>query len=303
MAITVEQIHETADKLQAQGIKPTQIAVREMLGGGSFSTIADGLRTWRAEQDTTAQLAEVVLPQEIAERSHTLTAQIWETAQQLANDRLVKEREILEHKQAIMVDEVEQAQAVVKTLESEQAELLTQLDQLNAQLVTLKETLELNNVELSSSEQRATALDQRLQQSQTENAQLIEKINEQAEIIAKHINTITDLKTENATLVTKKQNFIERLEQSEQALKDKQGKSETYLKDIADLSAQFANVQGQNKTLKDQLTKAENMNQQQADKIEKLTADLATAKATQTKTPATKQPKSKTKPAEQDPAQ
>ncbi|WP_395147944.1 hypothetical protein ACF3N0_10265, partial (plasmid) [Moraxella atlantae] len=48
----------------------------------------------------------------------------------------------------------------------------------------------------------------------------------------------------------------------------------------ADLSGNFANIKGQNKTLSDQLTKAEALTQQQADKIEKLTAELATAKAT-----------------------
>ena len=202
MAITTEQIHQTADKLAEQGIKPTQTNVREALGGGSFTTIAEALRTWRQEQETVTQLQAVVIPQDITDRTQTLTAQIWETAQQLANERLAKEREALAHKEALLIGENDEMQKVVATLESEQGELLAQLDQLNAQLATFKEALELNQIELASADQRADALKQRLDQSQADNAQLTEKVNEQAEIIAKHINTITDLKTEKATLET-----------------------------------------------------------------------------------------------------
>lgn len=37
MAITIQQIHATADQLQEQGIKPTLAEVRKILGGGSFT--------------------------------------------------------------------------------------------------------------------------------------------------------------------------------------------------------------------------------------------------------------------------
>ena len=236
-------------------------------------------------------LQAVVIPQDITDRTQTLTAQIWETAQALANERLAKEREALAHKEALLIGENDEMQKVVATLESEQGELLAQLDQLNAQLATFKEALELNQIELSSADQRADALKQRLDQSQADNAQLTEKVNEQAEIIAKHTNTITDLKTEKATLETKNKNFIERLEQSQADIKAEQARAEANMKDLADLSGKFCNVQGQNKTLSEQLTKAEALTKEQAEKIEKLTADLATAKATAgaTKTnPATK---------------
>lgn len=280
MAITTEQIHQTADKLAEQGIKPTQTNVREALGGGSFTTIAEALRTWRKEQETVTQLQAVVIPQDITDRTQTLTAQIWEIAQQLANERLAKEREALAHKEALLIGENDEMQKVVATLESEQSELLAQLDQINAQIATFKEALELNQIELTSADQRADALKQRLDQSQADNAQLTQKVNEQAEIIAKHINTITDLKTEKATLETTNKNFIERLEQSRADIKAEQVRAETNMKDLADLSGKFCNVQGQNKTLSEQLTKAEALTKEQAEKIEKLTADLATAKAT-----------------------
>ena len=102
MAITKDQIIETANQLASENIKPTQTNVRERLGGGSFTTIAEALREWRADQDQTAQLQQVVIPSDITDRTQVLIAQVWETAQTLANDRLVKEREALEHKEALI---------------------------------------------------------------------------------------------------------------------------------------------------------------------------------------------------------
>ncbi|MCG3810126.1 DNA-binding protein [Psychrobacter sp. Ps4] len=49
MALTTEGIHAAADKLQANGTTPTQTKVREALGGGSFSTIGEALKTWKQE--------------------------------------------------------------------------------------------------------------------------------------------------------------------------------------------------------------------------------------------------------------
>ena len=142
MAITTEQIHQTANKLAEQGIKPTQTNVREALGGGSFTTIAEALRTWRQEQETVTQLQAVVIPQDITDRTQTLTAQIWETAQALANERLAKEREALAHKEALLIGENDEMQKVVATLESEQGELLAQLDEMNNKNTAQAEQLE-----------------------------------------------------------------------------------------------------------------------------------------------------------------
>ncbi|TGP43006.1 hypothetical protein EN873_44785, partial [bacterium M00.F.Ca.ET.230.01.1.1] len=130
MAITREQILETASKLAEQGIKPTQTNVRESLGGGSFTTISEVLREWRQDQDQTAQLQQVVIPSDITDRTQVLIAQVWETAQTLANDRLVKEREALEHKEALINAEIDEANKIIETLENEQAELTAQLDTL-----------------------------------------------------------------------------------------------------------------------------------------------------------------------------
>ena len=96
MALTIQQVHNTADQLQEQGIKPTLAEVRKALGGGSFTTISEAMKSWRQDNQQEEQLRQVELPSSIAERLQTLGADMWQTAIDIANDRLVKEREALE---------------------------------------------------------------------------------------------------------------------------------------------------------------------------------------------------------------
>ena len=132
MAITTQQIHSIADQLHEQGIKPTLAEVRKALGGGSFTTISEAMKSWRQDNQQEEQLRQVELPSSIAERLQTLGADMWQTAIDIANDRLVKEREALESIKAKSQAETDEAQEAVKTLESEQADLLEQLDEVTA---------------------------------------------------------------------------------------------------------------------------------------------------------------------------
>lgn len=50
MTLTTDKIHETADMLSEQSIKPTLAEVRKALGGGSFTTISEAMKSWRQEQ-------------------------------------------------------------------------------------------------------------------------------------------------------------------------------------------------------------------------------------------------------------
>ena len=132
MAITTQQIHAIADQLHEQGIKPTLAEVRKALGGGSFTTISEAMKSWRQDNQQEEQLRQVELPSSIAERLQTLGADMWQTAIDIANDRLVKEREALESIKTKAQAETDEAQEAVKTLEIEQADLLVQLDEVTA---------------------------------------------------------------------------------------------------------------------------------------------------------------------------
>ncbi|WP_395147928.1 DNA-binding protein, partial (plasmid) [Moraxella atlantae] len=232
MAITTEQIHATADQLASEGIKPTQTAVRERLGGGSFTTIAEALKTWRQEQHTTAQLAEVVLPNDLAERSHTLIAQLWETAQQLANERLAKEREALEHKEALMTAEVEEAQQIVKTIEAEQAELTAQLDELTNKATAGAEQLEQEQDHNRRQAEQIKQLETQLKAQQERADDLAKRLDQQADIIAQ----LTADKAKAEATATSQAEQLEQLRaernKAQAEVKQEQAKTETHLKDL-----------------------------------------------------------------------
>ena len=258
MAITREQILETASSLHAQGIKPTQTNVREALGGGSFTTISEILREWRAEQDQTAQLQQIVIPHDITDRTNILIAQIWETAQALANDRLIKEREALEHKEALIIDE---SNKIIKTLENEQSELTTQLDTLNNDnsLLTTKNN-ELENLN-NSLQTQLNAEKDRAAQATTTATTLQAKLDDQNVKIER---LTADLATAIANATQATQNAQEHAQRADNAISELQA-----------VNIENARLQGKSDTLAEQLTKTESTIDTQNAKIEALTAQVA----------------------------
>lgn len=133
MALTTQDIHASADALAEQGIKPTLAEVRKALGGGSFTTISEAMKSWRQDNQEEEQLKQVELPNGITERLQSLGADMWQTAINIANERLTAEREALAIAQTKAQAETDEAQEAVKMLESEQVELLEQLDFQQAQ--------------------------------------------------------------------------------------------------------------------------------------------------------------------------
>lgn len=261
MAITKDQIIETANQLQAQGIKPTQTNVRESLGGGSFTTISEVLREWRQEQDQTAQLQAVVIPADITDRTNILIAQIWETAQALANDRLIKEREALEHKEALINAEIDESNKIIETLETEQAELTNQLDTLNNDnsLLNTKNN-ELENL-TNSLQTQLTAEKDRADQATATAQQLQAKLDEQT---AKIERLTAELATAIATATNATETARGHSQRADQATAE-----------LKTLTIENAKLIGKSDTLADQLTKAETTATAQANKIEALTAQVA----------------------------
>lgn len=261
MAITKDQIIETANQLASENIKPTQTNVRERLGGGSFTTIAEALREWRADQDQTAQLQQVVIPSDITDRTQVLIAQVWETAQTLANDRLVKEREALEHKEALINAEIDESNKIIETLENEQAELTAQLDTLTNENSSLNtRNNELENI-VNSLKTQLTAEKDRADQATNTATTLQAKLDEQT---AKIERLTADLATAQATATNATETARGHAQRADQATAE-----------LKTLTIENAKLIGKSDTLADQLTKSEALNAIQAEKITSLTAQVA----------------------------
>lgn len=86
--VTKETVFGAADSLTAKGASVTQIAVRDELGGGSFSTISVFLKEWR-DAHAPAMVAVVEsAPAALKERLEALLATAWSEASAAANARL-----------------------------------------------------------------------------------------------------------------------------------------------------------------------------------------------------------------------
>jgi len=127
MAITKDQIFAVADELDAAGQNATLAAVRKALGGGSFTTISEGMSEWKARKAAKESPLREPAPCAVADRLAELGAEIWSSALELANGRLATERDALE--------------AARQQLEADKAEAAELADQVTAELEVVKATL------------------------------------------------------------------------------------------------------------------------------------------------------------------
>ena len=175
MAITKDQIFQVADQLTVAGESATMAAVRKLLGGGSYTTINEALKEWKAKQHTTNTPIREPAPAAVATRLEELGADIWAVALELANTRLTSEREALE--------------ATRIQLETAQQEATELADQLSVEL----EALQANYKEAVTDLQTAST---HLEQSRHENATLSRQLattEARAEVTTKRAD---DLKAE-----------------------------------------------------------------------------------------------------------
>ena len=97
MAITPEQIIETAEALAERGESPTLAAVRRELGGGSYTTISEALKGWRERRQVSQARAEAVqVPARVQEALAQAGALVWTEATRQHAAQLAAEREALD---------------------------------------------------------------------------------------------------------------------------------------------------------------------------------------------------------------
>lgn len=236
MALTTQDIHATADGLAEQGIKPTLAEVRKALGGGSFTTISEAMKSWRQEQQVEQQLQRVDLPNSIDERLQSLGAEMWQSAINIANERLTAEREALAIAQDKAQAETDEAQEAVKTLEAEQAALLEQLDIHIAQAEQAA-----SNAAVS-----ATALDTATAQHQVDTDAIKQQLSDtqhklelEQERASTAQQTIDDIRT-------KFEETSEQLTQSRENIATVNAQSKAQQADIERLKAELADIKALN---------------------------------------------------------
>ena len=145
MAITPEQIIETAETLLEQGTNPTLAAVRAELGGGSYTTISEALKGWKEKRQAAQARAEVVqVPPAVQEAMANAAVTVWTQAQQQHAAALAAEREALDTER--------------QRLEAERLEAVELADQVSRDLDQVRATLEKTEKALGASTDEAATL-------------------------------------------------------------------------------------------------------------------------------------------------
>jgi chromosome segregation ATPase len=148
---TKEQIWQAATELAEEGVKPTLLAVRERLGGGSYTDISAAMQLWRANRDRAATPLREPAPAAVTERLGDVAAELWAVALEFANARLASEREALE----LARQETEQTRQEAADLADQ---LAADLDQARADLTRAAEKVAINQALTNSLREQYDAL-------------------------------------------------------------------------------------------------------------------------------------------------
>jgi chromosome segregation ATPase len=188
MAITKDQIFGAADEIDAAGLNPTLAAVRKALGGGSFTTISEGMTDWKARKAARETPLREPPPPAVADRLAELGAEIWSAALELANGRLAGEREALEaarlQLEADKAEAAELADQVTGELEVANAALATATaaaHAAHAECEGLRQVLADQTLRAATHETRANEIDKRVNDL---NAELARVNQQNADLVA-----------------------------------------------------------------------------------------------------------------------
>lgn len=155
MSPNKDKIIAAAEKLEAQGVNPTQVTVREALGGGSFATIGPVLKEWKESKKENHALTEIQVPETITERLEQLQGAVWQAAVDEAERRLTAEREALLLAQERAASDVAEQMESVAALESEAEKHLAQIEELETDLEARSTQMDHFRAELAEVKERA----------------------------------------------------------------------------------------------------------------------------------------------------
>ena len=274
MALTKDQILQAADQLAAAGTPPTLAAVRSAVGGGSYTTINEALKEWKAKQQAAVMPLREPAPEGISKRLDEVGAEVWAIALELANARLTSEREALEatrqQLETAQQEATELADQLSAELEALQAQYRQTSDDLQAASSTI-ETLRQENVslirQLATTEARAEETTKRaddlkaeLQHAHAENtAQRQRHTNEVQALQATLTSTNETLKTQTAEAVRLQAQLDQAQAQIANLQQQQQAQQERHAEEIQHSNERHAN---ETRHLNERITQAQTEREQ-----------------------------------------
>lgn len=153
VGIDYEMIKQTAIKLLSQGTAPSVQKIREVLGTGSNTTIAEHLRVWREEY---ANRKIHHLPESLPKELISAMEVLWQIAMEQASNQLAAiKMDLSEQQEKIRLDKITQEQTITKlqtTLDESQKKIeekTNKIQRLNTELAVTQERLKYQTDDIS----------------------------------------------------------------------------------------------------------------------------------------------------------
>lgn len=193
--VTLLDVEQAIFKLQGRGKNPSVDAIREVLGTGSKSTIAQHLRDWKAQQPG----PQGKLPQDLL----GLVSGLWEQLSLKAEQRIQEIEEASSQRELALKQTLAELQQNHLRLQKQ----LHQSEEAEATLTVAKETLEIN---LRTQQQEHVRLierdlvtQQQLESQKTENARLHQLANNIQANLEHYQQAVQQLQTEQHLAIEK----------------------------------------------------------------------------------------------------
>ncbi len=137
IGVDYETIKQAAVKLLSQGIAPSVQKIREVLGTGSNTTIAEHLKVWRDEY---AQKAIHHLPANMPKELISTFEVLWQTAMEQAQNQLAEYKKAIEIERETALQKKTDAEKVVADMQLKMDELSSKLtkENVNKQKLTIE---------------------------------------------------------------------------------------------------------------------------------------------------------------------
>mgnify|MGYP000630959646 CR=1 FL=1 len=123
MAVTKENVFKAADQLKESNASITLASIREVLGGGSFTTISPFLQEWKDKEKISSTPIKEPAPQAVLEQLQQFGTDLWGIAMDMANTRLAGEREALEKVRREMDINLQEAVELADTMNTDKEKL------------------------------------------------------------------------------------------------------------------------------------------------------------------------------------
>lgn len=183
MNAQTQKIHAAADALAAAGKKPTLAAVRDAVGGGSYTTISEALKSWPGRQ--TAPAEPDTTPEAVTRAGIEQASNLWQQAKTQAEEQLKAEREALDEARAELEQETAEAASLADALTTENDALKTTVEQLERDATTQQQALAAMTMKATSAEAALGECRARAEQLEKQLERMEKKAEAAAETAAK----------------------------------------------------------------------------------------------------------------------